>query len=264
MYQANGTYYSEEHSVSFGELVTRTSGGIAYDDFSDYGNTWTDWHLIPSSKPVIAHPEVEAKFIKIPGSDGMLNLTNYLTGRAHYGLRKGSLSFYVDNGHEAPEAIRQKIVDCIHGKKHKMRLMDDPGYYYDGRYTVGPLQSGTDYSSIKIDYVLGPYKYTINTFGSTPQLWDPFNFETDYDYSVLLSLIEVNNQTKTYTIYAYDYPFAPSVKCTSGSITATFGGVTVSVSSGQTKQLGTASNGSNTLTVSGTGNATITWRGGKL
>ena len=97
MYRANGTYYTEEHSVSFGDLVTRTSGGYTYTEFSKVANTWTDWYLIPSSRLSVAHPTIVTKFIEVPGSDGMLDLTTYLTGRPVYGQRQGSFSFNVDN-----------------------------------------------------------------------------------------------------------------------------------------------------------------------
>ena len=35
MYSAHGTYYTEEHSVSFGEIVTVSSGGMNYHEFVD-------------------------------------------------------------------------------------------------------------------------------------------------------------------------------------------------------------------------------------
>ena len=264
MYQANGTYYTEKHSVSFGDLVTKTVSGSSYVDFNTLANTWTDWHLIPSSRPVIAHPTIVTKFIEIPGMDGMLDLTDYLTGRPNYGQRQGSLSFEVDNDHESWEALRERIVALLHGKRLKMLLTDDPDYYYDGRYTVGNWESGADHSRISISYQLEPYKFHVNTEGSTPQLWDPFNFETDYDYSVILTSVQVNNQTKTFTIYANDYPFRPTVTSATGGVTVYFGNMSATPSAGASAELGPASPGANTLRVSGTGTVSIVWRGGKL
>lgn len=264
MYHENGTYYDGSHSVSFGDLITMTSEGVSHTAFNEVANTWTDWHLIPASRLIIPHGVPISKLVKIPGSDGMINLTEYLTGRTNYKDRTGSLQFYIDNGHESPESIRTKIAQLLHGKVIKMRLNDDAGYYYEGRFTVGNLSPGADYSQISISYQLYPYKRTIDYYGSSPVLWDTFNFETDYDYSVWITEIEVQNQTKHYEIRADDYYFKPVVRCTSGSITASFRGITKSISSGSSATLGRSEFGSNTLTISGTGSALVQWKGEKL
>lgn len=263
MYQANGTYYTEDHSVSFGGLTTRSSGGVSYTDFTNYANTWSDWHLIPSSRPSIAHPTFVTKFVEIPGSDGMLDLSTFLTGRPTYGQRQGSLTFLVDNGHQQWETLRAEMVRILHGKKLKMRLMDDPTFYYDGYYTVGQWESGPDRSQIQISYTLDPYKIKINTQGSSPVLWDTFNFERDYDYYSVMSPLAISG-SKNYTIFSGDYVFVPTVTWVSGSVSLSFGGVTQSLSSSGSKQLGRSTPGNNTLSVSGSGSVTITWRGGAL
>lgn len=265
MYYQNGTYYTEEHSVSFGDLITRTSEGKSYVDFNTVANTWTTWHLIPSSRPSIEHPTVATKFVEIPGANGMLDLTTYLTGGIIYGQRQGSLDFQVDNGHEHWEAIRREITRVLHGKRMKMRLMDDPNYYYEGRFTVGRYTPGPTSSNISISYQLEPFKLRINPMGTTNTLWDPFNFDEDYDWSAVMSTaISVSGNSKTYQIYAGDYAFTPTLIGVSGSVTATFGGVSRTVGSGGVQTLGPASNGMNTLTVNGNGSCRIEWREGGL
>ena len=44
---------------------------INVDD--DYIDTWDDWKLIPSSRPVIAPPIERTKFATVPGRDGSLD-----------------------------------------------------------------------------------------------------------------------------------------------------------------------------------------------
>ena len=264
MYQANGTYYTEEHSISFGEIMTDSSIGNTV--FGVLANTWEDWHLIPSSRPAIVHPSIVTKYIDIPGSDGQLDLSEYLTGKVNYGTRNGSLSFAVDNYHEDWETIRQKMANFLHGKKIKMKLEDDQKYFYQGRFTVGNWESGSDHSSISISYVLDPYKYEIQLTGSDhPVLWDPFNFETDYDYSVLYPNVTVNGNTKSFNIYSYDYGFIPTATWVSGSVTVSFGGITETLSnSHRTADLGKSSYGMNILSITGIGSVKINWRGGSL
>ena len=122
------------HSITFGD-------GSLYESGSKIGqfkgtNTWDDWHLIPSSRPVIASPGVSTKMIEIPGKSGMIDLSEYLTGDVIYGNRSGSLEFYVDNGHEYWETIRSRITNFLHGQQMKMCLEDDPTYYWEGRFSL--------------------------------------------------------------------------------------------------------------------------------
>ncbi len=259
MYNENGTVYTEEHSISFGDIVLKSYEGVSYEDFESFANTWEDWHLIPSSRPSIAHPTVATKFIEIPGTDGMIDLTDYLTGRPVYGQRQGSLNFLVANYFETWETIREKIVSMLHGKRLKMRLMDDPDYYYEGRFSVGQWESGSNNSAISITYQLDPYKKRIRANGSMPQLWDTFNFEKDYDYYTVMSPLSVNG-TKDYTIISGELEFSPVVTWVSGEVTLTFGGVTKTLSSAGTEILGKSSPGNNILHAEGNGSASISWR----
>ena len=152
-------------------------------------------------------------------------------------------------------------MQVLHGKRLKMRLSSDPEYYYEGRFSVGPMESGASYSSISITYQLDTYKFTIQSQGSDPILWDTFNFETDYDYSVVFS---EGITAGTYYIYANDYPIEPVATYVSGSGTISFGGVTQSMSSVGSKTLGKASTGRNSLVITGTLKVNIAWRGGLL
>lgn len=264
MYRKNGTYYTEEHSVSFGDIITTTRDGVTYTDFETQANSWEDWHLIPSSLPVIANPTIVTKYVEIPGMNGMLDLTEYLKGSPVYGQRQGTLSFYVDNGHDHWETIRQDMVALLHGKVMKLRLMDDPGYYYQGRFTVGNWEPGADYSKISITYQLDTYKLSIQASGGEPVIWDTFNFETDYDYSVLYPSVSVTGSAKRFDIRAEDFPITVIVNWVSGSVVASFGNVTRTISSTGSYTLGTISNRVGTLTLSGNGTVSVMWRGGSL
>ena len=156
MFNQNGTYYTEEHSVSFGNVVGNT--------FLPYANSWTDWHLIPSSVPIINIPQVNFKFIDIPGTDDPIDLTEYLTGtNSCLGMRSGSFPFIVDNDHEDWESIRMKIANILHGSMLYVRLEDDPTHAFKGRFTLDTWNSGADHSSINIQYELFPETYTVSS-----------------------------------------------------------------------------------------------------
>ena len=263
MYSANGLMYTEEHSVSFGDIIQTSDGqGNVYYLFSGY-NSWDTWHLIPSKNPIIKIAPAQIRSEKAPGRMGAIDTSEYF-GRTNYDLRTGDMTFYADTHYLDLETLQQTLLSTLHGKKYKMCLKDDPAYYYEGYFTLGTIEQGDSYPTVTISYQLNPYKLRINPEGSNPVLWDPFNFETDYDYSVIMSDITVSGNTVTYDIYAEDYPFIPTATWVSGNVTVSFGGVSATLSSAGTASLGKASRGTNTLTVSGTGKIKIEWRGGSL
>lgn len=54
-------------------------------------NTWDDWHIVPSSRPVIKPPTKKTNYLDIPGADGNLDLSEALTGYPVYNNREGSI-----------------------------------------------------------------------------------------------------------------------------------------------------------------------------
>lgn len=189
-------------------------------------NTWDDWHLIPSSKPAIAYPEVDVtNFVQVPGMSGTIDSTEMITGdkdpysifspvteavarslgdleindynmgeikyapavqHITFGDRVGDLDFYVTNDVEDWVSIRKKIAAYVNGKRLKMILEDEPGYYYVGRFTFETWKSDSHFSHAIIKYNLEPFRYPIN-YGTSQEpnysnpYWDTFNFELDYN-----------------------------------------------------------------------------------
>jgi len=140
------------HSITFGDK-----------------NTWTDWHLVPTSRPLFNPPSVKTKTLDIPGGDGVIDLTESLTGYPVYENREGSLEFVVLNDfchlvktHEEWYEVYSNIMDYLHGQKVQAILEDDKEYYYDGRFSINSWKSDKDYSKIVIDYSVEPYKRLVN------------------------------------------------------------------------------------------------------
>lgn len=147
------------HSVTFGDK-----------------NTWDDWHLIPSSRPLFLPPDVKTNYVDIPGTDGHADITEALTGEVLYKNRQGSIEFYVSNGYQEWEYLYSEIMNYLHGQKMRAYLEDDPGFYYEGRFSVNKWESNKYRSTIVIEYNVAPYK--MDMFSSAEDwLWDPFDFE---------------------------------------------------------------------------------------
>lgn len=145
-------------------------------------NTWDDWHLVPTSRPKFAMPPVKTSYVDIPGGDGVIDLTTALTGRPTYGNRQGSFEFMVLNDSLDGEVDYgvwyerySEIATYLHGKEFKAILDDDPVYFYEGRFSVNEWKSGAHWSTITINYNVGPYKKTQYSAADL-WLWDPFYF----------------------------------------------------------------------------------------
>lgn len=136
------------HSVTFGDK-----------------NSWEDWHLIPSSRPVINPPEPKTMQLDIPGMSGVIDLSESLTGYPLFKNRTGSIEFIVLNKYNEGVDIYQKwsdvysdIMDYLHNKSMFLILEDDPDWEYYGRLSVNSWKSEEFNSRITIDYNLDPYK----------------------------------------------------------------------------------------------------------
>lgn len=147
-------------------------------DFSGR-NTWNNYRLISSSRPIINPPDFRSSFIEIPGMDGLMDVSTLLTGgNPLYGRRKGDIEFYVTrdyNKYYTWAKAYSNIMSFLHGQMVKCILMDDPSFYYRGRMTVNQWRSEKDWSKIVLNYDFEPYKYSV--FSSADKwLWDPFDF----------------------------------------------------------------------------------------
>lgn len=146
--------------------TNRVEGG--FHTARDWGLYWTDFDLTA--------PEVETKYVTVPGRHGVLDLSEALTGSVVYHNRTLSASFAVPctmpNWHQR----YSDIVSAIHGKNVSIVLDTDPDYYYHGRCTVSSVRETALHSTFSITADVAPYKYSCRMFTLEDWLWDPFDF----------------------------------------------------------------------------------------
>ena len=133
-------------------------------------NTYDDWFLVPTSRPVVNPPEPKTNIIDIPGANGSIDLTESLTGDTVYDNRTGSWDFLVLNDRNPSITwydLYSDIMDWLHGKHAKIYFNEEPDYYYEGRCSVDGWTSGDRYSSITISYNLKPFKLDKNVTTKT-------------------------------------------------------------------------------------------------
>lgn len=126
------------HSITFGDK-----------------NTWDDWRLVPASRPLFNPPAQKVKTLDIPGGDGVIDLSQALTGYPVYQNRTGSIEFIVMNDFKPWHMAYSDIMDYLHGQTMRAILEDDPEYFYEGRFTVNAWKSEKDWSRLVIDYDVG-------------------------------------------------------------------------------------------------------------
>lgn len=124
-------------------------------------NSYTHWHLVPDSRPVVVMPEQKKQQVDIPGGNGVVDLSMSLYRFPVYNRRSGSFTFHVLNNYSGYNwaELYQEIVNYLHGPKRTMRLEDDPNYEYKGYFGVQWTSNNDGSGSeIEISYDLEPYK----------------------------------------------------------------------------------------------------------
>lgn len=122
-------------------------------------NTWTDWHIVPTSAPEFSIPPFRTEYVEIPGSSVTLDLSTALTGYPTFQQRTGSHEFLLYPDMNNPQQLHSDIMNYIHGKKMDAYLKDDPQYRYSGRFTVDDIKIDSSLCYITIGYNVDPFKY---------------------------------------------------------------------------------------------------------
>jgi phage-related protein len=210
--------------------------GVYFDEY----HSADDWNLILHSKR-IDPPTPKVVKVSVDGRDGDLNLSRTLTGEMKFENREASFSFLVTEGtqSEREESINN-ILNLIHGKELNIIEPDDTEYYLVGECRVSDIKNDKAYGSFKITADCEPYRYSVNEINRVVAL-----------SSTQSSIVLTNNGRKTVT---------PTITV-SDTANIAFNGSTTSLSAGTYKlsalQLAT---GTTTVTVSGSGDVTFTYR----
>ena len=162
-------------SISFSDPTREDIFSITFIDPEDETikkNTWTNWHLVPTSRPLVNPPTPKTNYVDIPGADGSLDYTEALSSVVHYGTREGSWEFYVAvyateydkiGDFEGWYDLYNDILNFLHGKKLKFTLdSEDSKYVWYGRLTVQDWKSDENWSKITIGYVLSDKEGGVN------------------------------------------------------------------------------------------------------
>ncbi len=155
-------------------------------------NTWDDWRILPTERPVFVPPTLKTLYLDIPGGNGALDMSESLTGYPVYNNRTGTFTFRVMNDYMPWQQRYEEILEYLHGQAMKAILFDNPSWFYQGRFSVDAWKAGNTWSEITIGYNVNPFKWS-TTSSTEPWLWDPFNFETGMIWDQTFANITINS-----------------------------------------------------------------------
>ena len=209
--------------------------------FNDEKSAYDEWNIV-LTKADIPLPEPKTSLVEIKGADGVLDLSEVLTGDILYNNRTITLTFEMMDDTDYYDLI-SNISNYLHGKKVTISLTNDEDYYYVGRASINQWQCIKRKGIIVITVDAEPYKYSVT--------------ETTM-------IVNVVNQTKTITLQNSRKRVCPILNVT-GTITLTISGVNYKLAEGK-QQLSNFRlvEGNNVVKVSGNGTLTITYRQGEL
>lgn len=122
-------------------------------------NTWTDWHLIPATPPMVNPPNPVTKYVNIPGrKKGPIDMTEWF-GEPTYDSSSGSWDFIAENHDLNHAELYEEIRSYLHNRSMFIQLEEDPSHYYKGRFSVSLPKTGKGPNTITINYVIEPVRY---------------------------------------------------------------------------------------------------------
>ena len=141
-----------------------------------FGNikSYEDWGLKLETIQ-LSFPEAKTDQIDIPGSNGVIDLTE-VNGQVCYKNRTMTLAFSLDDDYAKWHLLSSRIAKELHGKVIKCILPDDPNYYYEGRFSLDSKKTNDVITDIVITGDVHPFKMDVYS-SSEEWLWDPFSFE---------------------------------------------------------------------------------------
>lgn len=144
------------------------SHSITFIDTSGSSNvvrrSWIDWHLIPTSRPLVVPEQPNISIVQVPGSNRFIDVTDIISGVTMFGRRTGSWEFYVDHDRWSSWTdCFNTVKEFINGKRLSCVLEDEHNKVYTGRFSLNGWKSDSENSSIVINYDLDPVT-TSNSF----------------------------------------------------------------------------------------------------
>lgn len=121
-------------------------------------HTYRAWGLFLAGYE-ITPPVVREKYVEIAGRDGLLDLSEALTGAPVYDNRTITANYVLMAPRAEWENVYSGILNAMHGKRLDIVLDDDPNYYYTGRAKLTEWKRSDTTVNITITATVDPFKH---------------------------------------------------------------------------------------------------------
>lgn len=108
---------------------------IVADDGTSY-HSFTDFGLAIGNNNYIEAPEYDTYYVEVPGRDGLLDLTEMITGRPTYRTREINIELGGMGDPNTWDAKISQLRNLFHGHVVKLIFDNDPTYYWTGRAEI--------------------------------------------------------------------------------------------------------------------------------
>ena len=197
---------------------------------TDYNNTkrktvsaFDDWNIVLTNAD-IPLPEPKTSQVEIKGMDGVLDLSEALTGDIQYSNRLIKLTFAIMDDTEYQSLIT-KISNFLHGRKVEMRFTNDNDYNYYGRAKINEWECNKHIGKIVITVDCEPYKIKRKVTSSDEITLDneskTFNLTNGRQPAVFTVFLISGNVTMQY--HNKDYVLSPANNDFSGNVVLEYG-----------------------------------------
>lgn len=209
--------------------------------FNDIKSAYNEWNIV-LTKTEIPLPVPKTSTVDIKGADGLLDLSEVLTGDILYNNRQIKLTFEMMDDTDFYELITN-ISNYLHGRIVTVRLTKDDMYYYRGRASINEWECVKRKGIIVITVDCEPFKYALHETVRT---------------------INVSNLTKTITLPNSRKRVCPILDVT-GTVKLILEDTEYDLTEGKQQLINfMLVEGDNIVKISGNGTVVITYRQGAL
>lgn len=238
---------------------------IIVESTGRFFHSYDDWGLYITNTNYIGEPKQYTRYIEIPGRNGLLDLSEAISGRQIYTSREIKINLAGRRDKTDWDGVISAFRNDINGKVCRLIFDNDKSYYWRGRVDIKDFNSVLNLGKFVVDVPNAePYKYSLTT-SAEPWLWDPFNFETGI--ITYIGAVTISG-TETITIPAGYMPTAPEIVVSdlSGTLTLDYGGQTYTLTTGTNKipSILVGGDADVALTFTGDAKVQIVYRSGSL
>ena len=154
-------------------------------------HTFADYGLLPTSPPVIEPPEPKLYTVEIPGMNGVLDLSEALTGDVRFGMRTGIFTYQIYGTRSTWRQVYRTLLEDIHGQSCTVVLDEEPDVTYTGRVQITAFEPDGKAGKCIISLEGSFYPWPTETEYNGE--WDTFNFETGTASAVTITSNQISN-----------------------------------------------------------------------